>query len=98
MCCEALLFAIPFPIHLIKKNYLFIWLCWVLADVGSRARRLNSCGVWAQLPKACGVLVAQPETEPTSPALQGRFLTTEPLGSPLILPILSVDKMDVQKW
>ena len=69
---------------------------WAPEHAGSIVVVYNS--VWAQLPVACGVLVAQPETEPTSPALQGRFLTTEPLGSPLILPILSVDKMDVQKW
>ena len=31
-------------------------------------------------PKACGILVPIPGTEPTSPALKGRFLTTGPLG------------------
>ena len=31
-------------------------------------------------PKACGILVPQPGMEPTSPAPEGRFLTTEPPG------------------
>jgi len=29
---------------------------------------------------ACGILIPQPGMEPMFPALQGRFLTTEPLG------------------
>ena len=78
-----------FFIFLFLKNYLFIWLCGVLAEVGSRARRLNSCGVQAQFPVACGILVAQPGIEPTSPALKGRVLTTEMLGSP---PFFSFEK------
>ena len=32
-------------------------------------------------PMACGILVPQPEIEPISPALEGEFLTTGPLGS-----------------
>ena len=31
-------------------------------------------------PTACGILVPQPGIEPTSPALQGGFLTTGPPG------------------
>ena len=31
-------------------------------------------------PAACGILVPQPEMEPMSPALEGRFLTTGPCG------------------
>ena len=34
-------------------------------------------------PAACGILVSQPETEPASPTLQGRFLTTGPSGKSL---------------
>ena len=34
-------------------------------------------------PMACGILVPQPGIKPTSPALQGRFLTAEPLGKSL---------------
>ena len=39
---------------------------------------LFSCGTWLSCPTACGVLVSQPGIEPTSPALQGGFLTTGP--------------------
>lgn len=45
------------------------------------------CSVQASLvasglsyPKACGILVPQPGIEPTSPAFEGRFLTTRPPG------------------
>ena len=39
---------------------------------------------------ACRILVPQPGIKPTSPALQGRFSTTGPPGSPcLSLPIIS---------
>ena len=34
-------------------------------------------------PIACGILVPQPEMEPKSPALKGRFLTTGPPGKSL---------------
>ena len=38
---------------------------------------------------ACGTLVPQPETEPMSPALQGRFLTTElPEQSCIVLTVI----------
>ena len=45
---------------------------------------LSSCGMWAVVAsgvgysEACGVLVPQQEIKSTSPALQGRFLTTGP--------------------
>ena len=32
--------------------------------------------------KACGIIVPQPGLEPTSPALQGKFLITRPRGKP----------------
>ena len=57
--------------------YLFIWLCWVLAVV---------CGISVVVvyrlscSKACGILFPWPGIERESPALQGRFLTTGPLG------------------
>ena len=35
-------------------------------------------------PTACGILVPQPGIEPTSPALEGRFLTTGPPGKSLL--------------
>ena len=31
-------------------------------------------------PKACGILVPQPEIEPVSPTLEGRFFNTGPPG------------------
>ena len=52
---------------------------------------LSKCGAWAlehsgsltaghrlSCPEACGILVPQPGIQPTSPALQGRFLTSGP--------------------
>ena len=52
---------------------LFVWLHWVLVV---SAHGL-SCLV------ACGILVPQLGIKPTAPALQGRFLTTGPLGRSL---------------
>ena len=59
------------------------------------ACELSSCGAWAteglgsvvvawglSYPEACGILVPQPGIKPTSPALQGEFLTTGHQGSP----------------
>ena len=51
---------------------------------------LSSCGVQAQLlqrsglryPTACGILVPGPGIEPTSPTMEGRFLTIGHQGSP----------------
>ena len=52
---------------------------------GTRAlalRRASSVVVARGLscPTACGILVPQPEIEPVSPALEGRFFTTGPPG------------------
>ena len=57
------------------------------------ARGLSSCGSWAlecegsvvvahrlSCPTVCGILVPRPVIEPTSPALEGGFLTTGPPG------------------
>ena len=50
------------------------------------AFRLLSCGIQAYLLcVACGILVPQPGIELVSPALQGRFLITGPLGKSLKL-------------
>ena len=69
--------------------------CGLLERVGSVivACRCSSCGTRASehvgpvvvvcglsCPVACGILVPQPGIEPTSPALEGRFLTTGPPG------------------
>ena len=44
----------------------------------------------------CGILVPQPQVEPTSPSLEGGFFTTEPPGKPLrnnFIPILLMRKL-----
>ena len=69
LCLPLLLLPSIFPwiwVFLkLKKN--FFWLHWVFMA----ASRL-SC------PEACGILVPRPGMEPTSPALEGGFLTTGP--------------------
>ena len=39
--------------------------------------------------EAIGILIPQPETEPEYPALEGRFLTIGPQGSPKVNEILN---------
>ena len=70
----------------------------------------SSCGSWAQLwlmgsvvtacrfscSVACGILVPQPGIEPTSPALQGIFLTTGPPGKSLLLTYFNKSNICVQ--
>ena len=51
----------------------------------SRAPELSSCGTRAQLLHSVWDLPG-PEIEPMSPALAGRFLTTEPPGKSLSIP------------
>ena len=64
-----------------------MYLCWILVAAHGL---LFSCGMWAlghmgsvvaahglSCPMACGILVPQPGIKPMSPALEGRFLTTE---------------------
>ena len=71
---------------------LFIWLHWVYVV----SRRIFCCGPWApecggsvvavgrlRCSAARGVFVSQPGIKPTSPALQGGFLTTGPPEKPL---------------
>ena len=48
---------------------------------------VEACGLSS--PVAHRILVSQPEIEPASPALQGRFLTTGPLKKSLILSKIS---------
>ena len=54
---------------------------WCLSTCSSwaLARRLNSCGTWASL---CMWDLPRSGIEPVSPALAGRFFTTEPPGKP----------------
>ena len=69
---------------------IYLWLYWVFV---AAHRLLSRCGTWAPecmgsivrtprigWPTACGILVPQPGTEPTSPTLESGFLTTGPPG------------------
>ena len=66
----------------------------------SRAHRLSSCGTLASVvaapslscPTACGILVSQPRIKPTSPALEGRVLTT---GPPEILSFAFFEVLEI---
>ena len=54
---------------------------------------LSSGAAWALGHKglvvpACGILVPQPGMEPSSPALQGGFLTTRPPGQSLLFLLI----------
>ena len=66
---------------------LYIWLCWSqLCHAGSFVVVCQGLVVAAQglsCPTACGILVPPPGTEPMSPALEGKFLTTGPPGKSL---------------
>ena len=42
------------------------------------------CGTWLSRSVGCGILVPCPGMGPVFPALQGRFLTTDHLGSPYL--------------
>ena len=91
---------------------IFIWLHPVLAAAHriflvssgpfTAAHGLSSYGAWASVvavlscSAACGILVSRPGMEPTSPALQGRFLTTGPPGKSLKWIILRA--MKILQW
>ena len=71
-----------------KREPLFIAVCRPLTIAASlvaehrlQARRLSSCGSWAQLLRGMWDL-PRPGLEPVSPALAGRFSTTAPPGNP----------------
>ena len=71
-----------------------MWLCWVLWHTGSSLRCAGSVVVSHNLscPTACEI--CQPGIKPMSPALEGRFLTTGPLGkSMLMFFVFAVFKM-----
>ena len=57
-------------------------------DLGSVVAAL-----WLSCPMACGILVPWPGITPTSPALQGGFLTPGPPGSPHILVVSNFWRM-----
>ena len=79
--CFILSFTMSFllALHLfIKKNiFIHFWLSLVIVV----ACGLHSC------PAAHGMVIPQPEIEPTSPALEGRFLKTGPPGKSLALSL-----------
>ena len=52
---------------------------------------LSACNAWLSCSEACEIPVPQPGLEPTSPALQGRFLTTGLPGKSLTPIILDQD-------
>ena len=58
--------------------------------------RLNSCGAGAQLLSGMWDL-PQPGVKPVSPALAGRFFTTEPPGKPQKSPFLIATPLDIFK-
>ena len=75
--------------YVVVKKYLFIWLYQVLAV----AHGLSIYSTWApehagsvvvtcrlSCLMTCEILVPGPGIEPTSPTLEGGFLTTGPLG------------------
>ena len=58
-------------------KYLFIYLCLIVVAADGL-----SC------PKTCEIFFLQPGIEPTSPELEGRFLTTGPIRKPQKLLVL----------
>ena len=85
-CCLSILYFL----------YIFLALLGLVVAHGlfvTVHRLLSNCGLWAPectgsvvevlepgCPAACGILVPWPRIEPSSPALEGRFLTTRPPG------------------
>ena len=66
-------------LHCFMLN-LFMWHMWLVVAWG-----LSACGTGLSCSAACGVLVPRLRIEPTSPPLQGRFLTTGPSGKSLFV-------------
>ena len=60
--------------------YIFCWLFYLFDYVGSR---LHHAGPFLEVHglSSCGIPAARPGIEPTSPALEGGFLTTGPPGT-----------------
>ena len=67
-----LIFSLQLKLILLKKK--FIYFCCVGAFIAAHG---------LSHPLACGISVPQPQIEPASPALGGRFLTTGPPGKSL---------------
>ena len=60
--------------------FLKIFIYLAASTLSCRGLVVADCGL--SCPVACGILVPQQEIEPTSPALEGRFLTTGSPGKP----------------
>ena len=88
-----LIFRYHIYTYMYMHIYLYIYVCWVLV-ASRRLWHLDSVIVVHGLScsVACRILVSRPGIEPTSPALQGRFLTTGSPGSPL--PLFSLGRKD----
>ena len=75
--------------------FFFFWLCWVFVA----ARWLLFSGHTSLLPVACGILIPRPGLKPTSPALEGRFLTPglslASTGPPGKSPVLLISFLSV---
>ena len=80
-----------------------------LWHMGSRAQQLQSIGcLWCvgflvvthglSCPSACGIPVPQPAVKPVSPALEGRFLTSEPPGKFLVYCFVLFCFYNSQVW
>ena len=61
-----------------------------LCGCDSQTLQLWLAGMWHNLPVASGILVPWPGIEPTSPALEGEFLTTGPPGKSQELCTLNI--------
>ena len=89
---HGLLFAMASLVveHGLQGTWASVLVVCRLSSCGSQTveRRLSSCGAQAQL--LCGMWdLPGPGLEPVSPALAGRFLTTELRGKSLHLPFQS---------
>ena len=95
------------PLLFFKKNYLFGCIRSSLLHIGSSLHRVEVF-VWCivcllaahrlSCSMACGILVPWPGTEPMSPALPGRLLTTGPPGKSLNLSLFDKGSWRLQLW
>ena len=75
-----LFIAVWGPLFIAVRGPLII-AAFLVAEHRLQTRRLRNCGSWAQLLRGMWDL-PRPGLEPMSPALAGRFSTTEPPGKP----------------
>ena len=67
----------------------FFVIPWTVAQKASLSIEFCKQEYWSRLLYPTPGDLPDPGTEPTSPALAGRFFTTEPLGKPSCLGILN---------